>query len=99
MNQKNHPIKKRLEGIVISDKMDKTVVVKVERFKKHPFYHKIMTVSKHFKAHNENNEAKEGDYVIIEETRPLSREKRWSVVQIVKKGNSKNLVGSDKINE
>jgi len=99
MEQKNHPIKRKIEGTVISDKMDKTVVVKVERFKKHPLYHKIMKVSKHFKAHNANNEAKEGDYVIIEETRPLSKEKRWRVVQIVKKGKGENIVDAAKTNE
>jgi small subunit ribosomal protein S17 len=85
MTKKNNPIKRKLEGVVVSDKMQKTVVVKIERFKRHPLYHKVMRVSKRFKAHDENNECKVGDVVIIEQTRPLSKEKRWKVVQIVKR--------------
>lgn len=89
MNKKQK-IKRKLEGVVVSDKMNKTVVVKVERFKRHPLYHKIMRVSKRFKAHDENNECKIGDIVVIEQTRPLSKEKRWRVVKIVKKANINN---------
>ncbi len=85
MIKKNNPIRKRLQGIVVSDKMNKTVVVRVERFKKHPLYHKVIGVSKRFKAHDENNSCKMGDLVVIEQTRPLSKEKRWKVVQIIKK--------------
>jgi small subunit ribosomal protein S17 len=85
MTKKNNPIKRKLEGVVVSDKMQKTVVVKIERFKRHPLYHKVMRVSKRFKAHDENNECKVGDVVIIKQTRPLSKEKRWKVVQIVKR--------------
>ena len=85
MTKKNNPIKRKLEGVVVSDKMQKTVVVKIERFKRHPLYHKVMRVSKRFKAHDENNECKVGDVVIIEQTRPLSKEKKWKVVQIVKR--------------
>jgi len=85
MTKKNNPIKRKLEGVVVSDKMQKTVVVKIERFKRHPLYHKVMRASKRFKAHDENNECKVGDVVIIEQTRPLSKEKRWKVVQIVKR--------------
>ncbi len=91
MNKKNsQKIKRQIEGIVISDKMDKTVIVEVQRFKKHPLYHKVLKVSKHFKAHDENNEAKIGDQVIIEETRPLSRDKRWKIVKITKRNESED---------
>lgn len=72
--------KKKLEGIVVSDKMDKTRVVLVERFKKHNKYLKYFKLSKKFKAHDENNEYHVGDKVIIEETRPISKEKRWKII-------------------
>lgn len=72
-------------GIVTSDKMDKTVVVKVESRTRHPLFGKITTSSKKYKAHDENNEAKIGDKVLIAETRPLSKEKRWRVVEILEK--------------
>ena len=72
-------------GIVSSDKMDKTVVVRVDSRTRHALYGKITTISKKYKAHDENNEAKIGDKVLIMETRPLSREKRWRVVQILEK--------------
>jgi len=71
---------RKLKGIVVSDKMQKTRVVKVERLKKHPHYEKYYKVSKRFKAHDENNEYKVGDEVIIQETRPLSKEKRWKII-------------------
>jgi len=92
MNKQNKQnIKKRkIEGTVISDKMNKTVVVEVQRFKKHPLYHKVLKVSKRFKVHNENNEARIGDKVLIEETRPLSKEKKWKLIQIIKKSENKN---------
>ncbi len=73
--------RKRLKGIVVSDKMDKTRVVLVERLKKHPLYRKYYKYSKRFKAHDEKNQYKVGDRVIIEETRPLSREKRWRIIK------------------
>lgn len=90
MNKKNtdNIIKKRrLKGIVVSDKMDKTIVVRVDVLKKHSRYHKYFTVSKNFKAHDEENKCKIGDRVIIEECRPLSKEKRWIVKESV--GNKK----------
>lgn len=68
---------KKKVGIVVSDKMDKTVIVKVERIKVHPKYKKRYTVFKKYKAHDEKNEFKVGDRVVIAETRPLSRDKRW----------------------
>ncbi len=72
-------------GVVVSDKMDKTVVVAVERMMRHPLYGKIIRRTKKFKAHDENNECRVGDVVTIMETRPLSRHKRWRVVKIIQK--------------
>ncbi len=72
--------KQQLIGIVVSDKMQKTVVVKVDSKKRHPKYHKSYTVSKKFKAHSENNEFKVGDRVIIESIRPMSKEKKFKVI-------------------
>lgn len=72
-------------GIVSSNKMDKTIVVNVERSFIHPLYKKIVRVHKKFMAHDENNEAQIGDKVIIEESRPLSRKKRWALVEITEK--------------
>ncbi|GAA0137962.1 30S ribosomal protein S17 [Paenibacillus sp. YSY-4.3] len=70
-------------GKVVSDKMDKTIVVAVETYKKHDLYHKRIKYTKKFKAHDENNSAKIGDVVKIIETRPLSKDKRWRLVEIV----------------
>lgn len=72
-------------GTVISDKMDKTVVVQVERIVRHPLYGKAMRRSVKFKAHDENNECRVGDRVRIMETRPLSKDKRWRVAEIVER--------------
>lgn len=72
-------------GKVVSDKMDKTIVVAVETKVRHPLYGKTINRTTKFKAHDENNEAKLNDKVLIMETRPLSREKRWRLVQIVEK--------------
>jgi len=72
-------------GVVVSDKMDKTVVVKVEQRVKHPLYGKVMTQSKRYTAHNEANEASVGDRVRLMETRPMSATKRWRVVEILEK--------------
>lgn len=72
-------------GKVVSDKMDKTIVVAVETYKKHDLYHKRIKYTKKFKAHDENNEAKIGDVVRIMETRPLSKDKRWRLTEIVEK--------------
>lgn len=70
-------------GKVVSDKMDKTIVVAVETYKKHNLYHKRIKYTKKFKAHDENNTAKIGDIVKIVETRPLSKDKRWRLVEVV----------------
>lgn len=72
-------------GIVTSDKMDKTIVVAVESPRRHPLYGKLAKNTNHFKAHDENNEAKVGDKVKIMETRPLSKTKRWRLVEVIEK--------------
>jgi small subunit ribosomal protein S17 len=72
-------------GKVVSDKMDKTIVVAVETYKKHDLYHKRIKYTKKFKAHDENNDAKIGDVVKIMETRPLSKEKTFRLLEIVEK--------------
>lgn len=77
--------KRTLTGRVVSDKMEKTVTVLVERRVKHPLYGKIMTRSKKYHAHDEKNEFHEGDLVMIEECRPLARTKAWRVVKLVEK--------------
>lgn len=76
-------IRKEKVGVVVSDKMEKTVVVLVERTIRHPLYKKTIRRSKKFKAHDEANRCKEGDKVRIEETRPLSKDKTWRVVEIL----------------
>lgn len=75
-------VRKERTGIVVSDAMNKTVVVQAERRITHPVYGKILRRSKKFYAHDEKNEAKKGDHVVIVETRPLSRTKRWRLVEI-----------------
>ena len=77
-------VKRELQGLVVSDKMDKTVVVAVTRRVQHPLYGKIMRRTKKFVAHDEGNAAKTGDRVVIIASRPLSRRKRWAVTRIVK---------------
>ncbi len=77
--------RKEFIGTVVSDKMDKTVVVMVETLVKHPLYGKYIKRRKKFMAHDENNECKIGDKVLIEETRPLSKRKRWRVKQILER--------------
>jgi len=75
--------RKSREGVVVSDAMQKTRVVKIERVFRHPRYQRVVRVSKKLKAHDETNESKVGDRVLIEETRPLSREKRWRIRTIL----------------
>ncbi|NEP11069.1 MAG: 30S ribosomal protein S17 [Symploca sp. SIO1A3] len=77
-------VKERV-GLVVSDKMDKTVVVAVENRSPHPKYGKIVVRTKRYKAHDEENQCNEGDRVRIRESRPLSRTKRWTVTQIIGK--------------
>ncbi len=78
-------LRKSRIGLVKSDKMDKTVTVLVERKIKHPIYGKFLTRSKKYMAHNNNNDAHEGDLVRIVETRPLSAKKRWRVAEIIER--------------
>jgi small subunit ribosomal protein S17 len=73
------------EGLVISDKTDKTVVVAVETRKVHPLYKKAIRITKKYKAHDENNSCTIGDKVKIVETRPISKEKRWRIIEIISK--------------
>ena len=73
--------KRIMQGTVVSDKNDKTVVVKIERRFTHPVMKKTVRQSKRYKAHDENNSAKVGDIVVIEESAPISRDKRWVVIQ------------------
>jgi len=78
-------LRKVRQGVVVSDKMEKTVVVSIETRVAHPLYGRIVKQTKKFKAHNENDEARLGDIVRIMETRPLSKDKCWRVVEVVKK--------------
>ncbi len=73
------------EGVVVSDKMDKTVVVAIRTLTRHPLYQRVIRRTKKLKAHDESNECQRGDIVSVMETRPISREKRWRVVRIIEK--------------
>ena len=79
----NRASRKTRVGVVVSDKMDKTVVVSIERRVQHPVYGKMVRRTKRLKAHDERNDAKTGDTVRIMETRPQSKDKRWRLVEIV----------------
>lgn len=83
MSERN--LRKTVVGIVSSNKMDKTIVVTVRDKVQHPLYHKIVNHTVKFKAHDENNECGIGDRVLIMETRPLSKDKRWRLVKIIEK--------------
>ena len=85
MDQAN---KKTMTGIVVSNKMDKTVVVKVERRFSHPVFKKVVKTTKKYKVHDEKNECLEGDFIRFQETRPLSKEKRWRLLGIISKDKS-----------
>ena len=78
---------KTKEGVVVSDKMTKTRVVVIERVYRHPRYERVITRSKRLKAHDETNASKVGDRVLIEETRPLSKDKRWRIRQVLARVN------------
>jgi small subunit ribosomal protein S17 len=78
------PVRKQRVGVVVSDKMTKTIVVEVERRVPHPRFKKIVRKTSKFYAHDENEEAKEGDKVLITETRPLSKLKRWTLTEVLK---------------
>jgi small subunit ribosomal protein S17 len=91
--------RKTKTGRVVSDRMDKTIVVSVERLARHPLYKRVIRLTTKFKAHDEANAAHIGDTVLIEESRPLSATKRWRLVQIVQKagdhGSTVDLVGEE----
>ena len=78
-------LRKTRTGKVVSDKMDKTIVVAIQDHIKHPLYKKIVKKTYKLKAHDENNECREGDTVKVMETRPLSKDKRWRLVEVVEK--------------
>ena len=82
---KTRGMKRQVSGIIISNKMDKTITVKVERRVKHPVYGKIVRMSTKLTAHDEKNECNEGDTVKIMETRPLSKNKRWRLVEVIER--------------
>ncbi len=83
MSHAERGVRKTRIGFVVSDKMQKTVVVEVTTRGRHPFYKKILRQSRRFKAHDEHGQAHVGDKVLVAETRPLSKEKRWRVVQVL----------------
>jgi len=78
--------KRQLKGTVLSNKMEQTAVVQVERVKAHPLYHKVLKRRKKYMAHDDANEARPGDVVLIEECRPLSKHKRWRIVSWLERG-------------
>lgn len=82
MSEKSLKIRRRMKGTVVSDAMNKTRVVLVEHLQKHKKYGKYFRISKKFKAHDEENKYKKDDRVAIEETRPISKEKRWKIIGI-----------------
>ena len=84
-NQANRKI---MTGVVVSNKMDKTIVVRVERKFSHPVFKKVVKTTKKYKAHDEKNECLEGDFICIQETRPLSKQKRWRLLNIITRKNS-----------
>lgn len=76
--------RRKIVGVVVKDKMDKSVVIEVEKFLKHPRYHKYLKTKKRYKAHDEGNVCRVGDRVLLVETRPLSKDKRWLVKEVIK---------------
>ena len=88
MSSKNEHKRKERIGVVVSDKMDKTITVRVDRVYHHPLYARTMRAAKKFKVHDEAETAKVGDLVKIEETRPLSKTKRWRLVEVVGRATS-----------
>lgn len=81
-------LQRKFQGIVVSDAMNKTIVVKVDRVKMHPVYHKRFVISKKYKVHDEKNAYHVGEWVEFVETRPLSKEKRWRVLRKIEKSQS-----------
>ncbi|MBQ7252010.1 MAG: 30S ribosomal protein S17 [Kiritimatiellae bacterium] len=83
MDAETRNLRKERTGVVVSDAMDKTIVVEAERRVAHPLYGKVVRMHKKYRAHDENNEARKGDKVLIAETRPLSKTKRWRLKAIL----------------
>ena len=83
-----------MTGVVVSNKMDKTIVVRVERKFSHPVFKKVVKTTKKYKAHDEKNECLEGDLICIQETRPLSKQKRWRLLNVITR---KNSLGNEKV--
>jgi small subunit ribosomal protein S17 len=83
--EKQRGVRKTRIGLVVSDKMEKTVVVEVKRLVAHPLYHKIIRRRARIKAHDPNNACRVGDKVLLEETRPLSRDKHWRIKEVLEK--------------
>ena len=92
--EKPQGLRKERTGEVISNKMDKTIVVRVERRFQHPQFKKVVTSYKKFYAHDEKREAKPGDLVLIQETRPLSKLKRWKLLEVLTKNEDAAVVAS-----
>jgi small subunit ribosomal protein S17 len=86
-------------GRVVSDRMDKTIVVSVERLARHRLYKRVIRLSTKFKAHDETNDARIGDTVLIEESRPLSATKRWRLVEVVQRSGDHGLPGESVVSE
>ena len=86
-------------GRVVSDRMDKTIVVSVERLARHPLYKRVIRLTTKFKAHDETNDARVGDTVLIEESRPLSATKRWRLVSIIQRAGEHGLPGEAVVGE
>ena len=86
---------RKLKGTVISNKMTKTLVVRVDTLKKHPKYNKFYKASKKFKAHVEEGDYQVGDIVMVEETRPMSKDKRWRVIELVKRAPTEQMATAE----
>ena len=92
----NQAKKKTMTGVVVSNKMDKTVVIKVERRFAHPVFKKVVKTTKKYKVHDEKNECLEGDFIRIQETRPLSKEKHWRLLGVITR---EKLLTSEKVEQ
>ena len=84
----NQVKRKTMIGVVVSNKMDKTIIVRVERRFSHPVFKKVVKTTKKYKVHDEKNECLEGDFICMQETRPLSKHKRWRLLDIITRKNS-----------
>ena len=84
----NQVKRKTMIGVVVSNKMDKTIIVRVERRFSHPVFKKVVKTTKKYKVHDEKNECLEGDFICIQETRPLSKQKRWRLLEVITRKNS-----------